>query len=253
VAVFDHGPRSTDSPGESVQTLAHAYAQQSQHSQRNELILAHLHLVRHVIGRLRAKCPRGVDLENLEAAGVLGLVEAANRFEPERGTRFETFAYIRIRGAVLDELRRNCPLPQHLLERIAKVRAASKRLLPPVTVEQLAEATGLGADDVTECLSALRLTRAVSWDDIVGTTLARAADDEQPEHRLEQAERRKLLADAIAQLPERERLVVTLYYLEELRLKEIGVVLDLSESRISRLLKTAVFNLGEFMRTRLSA
>jgi len=236
-----------------VQTLAHAYAQQSQQSQRNELILAHLPLVRHVIGRLRAKCPRGIDLENLEAAGVLGLVEAANRFEPERGTRFETFAYMRIRGAVLDELRRNCPLPQHLLERIAKVRAAYKQFAPPVTVEQLAEATGLNADDVTECLSALRLTRAISWDDIVGTGLARAAADEQPERQVESAEQKRLLGEAIAQLPERERLVVTLYYLEDLRLKEIGMVLDLSESRISRLLKTAVFNLGEFMRMRLSA
>lgn len=235
-----------------MQTFAHAYAQKNQQSQRNELIVAHLPLVRHVIGRLRAKCPRGIDLENLEAAGVLGLVEAANRFAPERGTRFETFAYMRIRGAVLDELRRNCPLPQHLLERIAKVRAAYKRLPPPVTVEQLADATGLTADDVTECLSALRLTRAVSWDDIVGTTLA-GADEAPPEQQLENAEQRKLLAEAIAQLPERERLVVTLYYLEELRLKEIGVVLELSESRISRLLKTALFNLGEFMRTRLSA
>jgi RNA polymerase sigma factor for flagellar operon FliA len=232
-----------------VQTVAHAYAQ----NQRNELILAHLPLVRHVISRLRAKCPRGIDLENLEAAGVLGLVEAANRFEPERGTRFETFAYMRIRGAVLDELRRNCPLPQHLLERIARVRAAYKRLPPPVTVEQLAEATGLAADDVTECLSALRLTRAVSWDDIVGTPLARAADGERPEQQIESAEQRKLLGEAIAQLPERERLVVTLYYLEELRLKEIGLVLELSESRVSRLLKTALFNLGEFMRIRQSA
>ena len=232
-----------------MQTVAHAYAQ----NQRNELILAHLPLVRHVIGRLRAKCPRGIDLENLEAAGVLGLVEAANRFEPERGTRFETFAYMRIRGAVLDELRRNCPLPQQLLERIARVRAAYRRLTPPVTVEQLADATGLAADDVAECLSALRLTRAISWDDIVGTPLARAAHGEQPEHQLESAEQRKLLAEAIAHLPERERLVVTLYYLEELRLKEIGLVLELSESRVSRLLKTAVFNLGEFMRVRQSA
>src|SRR5947209_13430209 len=173
----DPPPGGPDQAGgnELVQTVAHAYTQQSQHSQRHELILAHLPLVRHAIGRLRAKCPRGIDLENLEAAGVLGLVEAANRFEPQRGTRFETFAYLRIRGAILDELRRNCPLPQQLLERIARVRAAYKQLPPPVTVEQLAQATGFSADEVSECLAAVRLTRAVSWDDLVGASPAVAA------------------------------------------------------------------------------
>jgi RNA polymerase sigma factor for flagellar operon FliA len=92
-----------------VQTVNQAYNQQSVQNQRQQLILTHLSLVRHIIGRLKAKFPRGMDLENLEAAGVLGLVEAANRFDPQRGIRFETFAYLRIRGAVFDELRRNCP------------------------------------------------------------------------------------------------------------------------------------------------
>jgi RNA polymerase sigma factor for flagellar operon FliA len=233
-----------------VQTAVHAYAQQSQQLQRQELILEHLPLVRQIIGRLKARCPHGVDLENLEAAGVLGLVEAANRFEPQRGTRFETFAYMRIRGAILDELRRNCPLPQHLLERIARVRAAYKKLVPPVQVEQLAEATGFSIDEVADCLSAVRLTRIASWDDVVASARALTAPDERPDRQVEAAEQKALLAEAITQLPERQRLVVTLYYLEELRLKEIGVVLELSESRVSRLLKTALFNLGELIRTR---
>src|SRR5438132_14284336 len=89
------------SPSErcTVQTVSQAYNQQTQQSQRQELILAQLPLVRHIVGRLKAKFPRGVDVENLEAAGVLGLVEAANRFDAQRGIRFETFAYLRIRGA----------------------------------------------------------------------------------------------------------------------------------------------------------
>jgi RNA polymerase sigma factor for flagellar operon FliA len=223
-------------------------------SQRDTLILDHLALVRHIVGRLQAKLPRGMDIENLEAAGVLGLVEAANRFDPQRGNRFETFAYMRIRGAVFDELRRNCPLPQDLLERVALVRDAYREILPPVTVERLAEATGLAAEDVEECLAAIRLTRVSSWEDLAGpANFHRPLAEDQPARQAEDAERKQLLSEGIAHLPERERRVVTLYYLEDLRLKEIGVLLGLSESRVSRLLKTALFNLAEFLRARESA
>jgi RNA polymerase sigma factor for flagellar operon FliA len=234
-----------------VQRPTQTYGTRNPQQQRQELILAHLPLVRHIIGRLQAKLPRGVDVENLEAAGVLGLVEAANRFDPDHGNRFDTFAYLRIRGAVLDELRRNSPLPQHLLERISVVRAAYRNLSPPVTVDQLALATGLTIEDVSECLAALPLTRVVSWEDVVGPPeLQCAPTTARPDRQVEAAEQKQLLAQAIAQLPESERLVVTLYYLEDLRLKEIGAVLSVSESRVSRILKTAIFNLGEYMRAR---
>jgi RNA polymerase sigma factor for flagellar operon FliA len=236
-----------------VQTVAHPYGPQSQQSQRQGLILANLALVRHIVSRLKAKFPRGVDLENLEAAGVLGLVEAANRFDPQRGIRFETFAYLRIRGAIFDELRRNCPLPQQLLERIAIIRAAYRKLTAPVTVEQLVGATGLTTDDVVECLAALPLTRTVSWEDFSGPANFKLTSPiERPDHAAEAAEQKHCLSEGIAQLPESERVVVTLYYLEDLRLKEIGALLDLSESRVSRLLKTALFNLAEYMRVKES-
>src|SRR6266404_5239797 len=114
---------------------------------------------------MTARLPRGVDVDNLEAAGVLGLVEAANRFEPERGIAFKTFAYTRIRGAIYDELRRNSPLPQDLLERTARVRAALQAMPPPASIEKLALETGFSEDDVTECLAAMRMMRNVSWDD----------------------------------------------------------------------------------------
>jgi RNA polymerase sigma factor FliA len=214
---------------------------------RDELILAHLPLVRHTVGRLIAHLPNGLDLDNLEAAGVLGLVEAANHFDPERGVRFEVFAAWRIRGAVFDELRRNCPLPQHLLERIAKVRQAYQTLTPPVTVEALAAETGLEQEEVNDCLAALRMARTVSWEGLSEPRQAQAAVDE-PRGEAELEDQKLLLARCIEELTERERLVVTLYYLEELRLKEIGEVLKLSESRVSRLLNAGLFHLGEFMR-----
>jgi RNA polymerase sigma factor FliA len=225
------------------------YTQKSLEHQRQELILGHMGLVRHILGRLKARLPSSVDLENLEAAGVLGLVEAANRFEPGRGFRFDTFAFPRIRGAILDELRRNCPLPQSLLEKIAVVRKVYRTLPPPVTVESLVTATGLAHDEVVECLAAVKLTRIGSWDDLAAANdVVAVPTRDQPQHQAELSEQKRRLAQAIGRLGERERLAVTLYYLENLRLKEIGVLLELSESRVSRLLKAAMFELGEQMR-----
>ncbi len=234
-----------------MQAGAQAYQQQAARVRRDQLILDHLPLVRHAIGRLVGRLPPGVDAENLESAGVLGLVEAANRFDPERGVRFETYAYPRIRGAVVDELRRNTCLPQQMLEQIATVRRHYQRLPPPVTVEALAAATGFSADEVTECLGAMRLARTVSLDQLAEEVRGEPRNGtDQPSGKLEQEETRQLLSQAITALPERHRLVVTLYYLEDLRLREIGEVIHLSESRVSRLLDAALFELGEYLRAR---
>jgi RNA polymerase sigma factor FliA len=207
-------------------------------------------LVRHILGRLAVRLPRGIDLDNLEAAGVLGLVEAANRFDAERGSCFKTFAYTRIRGAILDELRRNSPLPQELLERIARIGKILQLLPPPVSIDTIAAETGMSCDDVTDALAAMRLTRNVSWNDIMSSQSSKITGGERPEYRLELAERKQLLAEAIQKLPEAERLAVTLYYMEDLRLKEIGQVLGLSESRACRVLKAAEFKIEEYIRAR---
>jgi RNA polymerase sigma factor for flagellar operon FliA len=232
-----------------VQAATRAYGQVAAQGRRDELILNHLWLVRHAVGRLAAELPPGIDLENLESAGTLGLVEAANNFDPERGIKFETFARSRVRGAMLDELRRNSPLPQHLLQSVAQVRKAYQRLPPPVTVEALADATGLSSDKVADCLAAMRLSRILSWDDTSETKATRLHErHDSAENATEREEQRLLLAAAVEALPPQERLVVTLSYLEDLRLKEIGKLLDLSESRISRLLSAALFHLGEHLR-----
>jgi RNA polymerase sigma factor for flagellar operon FliA len=234
-----------------VANSVHAYGQIAAQNRRDELILTHLPLVRHVIGKLLAQLPPGVDVENLESAGTLGLVEAANNFDPERGIQFKTYAYTRIYGSVIDELRRNCPVPQHMMDRVNTVRAAYKTLPPPVTVEALVSATGLTADEVSDALAAFRMTRMVSLEKVTETVGTRLDErQEAADVLVEKAERSRILADAIEALPERERLVVTLYYLEDLRLKEIGHVLQLSESRVSRVLNAALFHLGEYIRAR---
>jgi RNA polymerase sigma factor for flagellar operon FliA len=239
--------------GNAVETLESTYRQIAVQSRRDQLILEHLSLVRHVVGRLLAELPPGLDVENLQSAATLGLVEAAGKFDPTRGVEFKTYACTRIRGAALDELRRNCPLPQEIVQRVVKVRNAYRELRAPVSVEQLADVTGLAYDEVVDCLAAMRMTRMVSWEESRQTHIVRLDDaHERPHSALERAEEKQILADAIAGLPERERKVVTLYYLEDLRLKEIGQVLNLSESRISRLLSSALFQLGERLRAQES-
>jgi RNA polymerase sigma factor for flagellar operon FliA len=230
---------------------AQAYRDVDRQARRDRLILEHLPLVRHLVGKLTAELPPGLDVENLEAAGVLGLVEAAANYDPERQARFQTYAYLRVRGAVLDELRRNCPLPQPVLEKLARVRKAYRELPAPAGVADLARATGLTEDEVADCLAAARLTRTLSlpagareWPTRLG------GEGNRPEARLERAEEARLLDEALAALPERERLAVTLYYREDLRLKEISAVLGLSESRVSRVLNAALFHLAEYIRAR---
>ncbi|HYV39003.1 MAG TPA: sigma-70 family RNA polymerase sigma factor [Gemmataceae bacterium] len=234
-----------------MQSGTQTYQKQAAKTRRDQLILAHLPLVKHAIGRLVGRLPSGVDAENLESAGVLGLVEAANRYDPERGVKFETYAYPRIRGAVVDEMRRNSCLSQQALEHVASVRRAYQHLPAPVTVEALAAATGLSEDQITDCLASMRLARTVSLDKLGKVANHEPADDrDQPGRRAEQSELRQLLAQAIAGLPERTRMIVTLYYLENLRLKEIGELIGLSESRVSRLLDAGLFALGEQMRSK---
>lgn len=228
------------------------YARRADQQRKDEMILGHLPLVKHVIGRLVGGLPPGVDVENLEAAGVLGLVEAAAKFDPTRNAQFKTFAYIRVRGAILDELRRNSPLPQQVIERLTLIRKAQRELPHPVTVEALAAAAGLTPDDVADTLAAERFARTVSWDaaaeqDGVGSV----GSVEPPEADLEREEAVRQMTEAIEQLPPKERTAVTLYYREDLRLKEIAEVMQLSVSRVSRLLSKATFELGEMLKAKL--
>ncbi len=229
-----------------------AYRQVQAEQQRESLIMGHLSLVRHIVGRLISKLPNGVDKENLEAAGILGLVEAANKFDAARGIQFQTFAYPRIQGAILDELRRNCPVPQAILERIARLREIHKLFPPPVTIEQLATASGMTEAEVLDTMNAMRLTRMASFENLTKPSeLLLSPFEEAPDRLVELHELKTLLSEAISKLPEQKRIVVTLYYFEDLRLKEIGKVLNLSEARISRILDETRYVLGEYLRARL--
>ena len=210
------------------------YRKSGQHVSREQLIVDHVGDVQHILGRLLVALPDFVDRENLEAAGILGLVEAAHQFDPLRGTSFRTYSYHRIRGAILDELRRNCPLPQHVLEKWAVIRSAIDELDGNSSHEAIAQRCGLSTKEVQHCIEAVRLARPEEWrDEFV------AADADLTFLRIDHEESLERLANAIERLDDRLRTIVSLYYTEDLRLKEIGEVLGLSESRVSRLMARA--------------
>ena len=231
-----------------MKTATKTYVENSRRQVRDDLIIDHLEYVRQILFKMRL--PPNADMENLESAGVLGLIEAANQFDPERGVAFKTFSYVRIRGAILDELRRNSPLPQRMLQRVAKVRDAYEKLDPPVELTDIAELTELTLEEVEECLEAIRLIRPEPWNDLVSTVQAGAQEADQPSAIVEENERKDLMVECIEALPERDRILISMYYMEDMRLIEIGEVLGIVESSVSRALSKAEFRLKEMIRQR---
>jgi RNA polymerase sigma factor for flagellar operon FliA len=218
-------------------------------SSAEELVKRHLPLVRRVVGRLAIHLPPNVGRDDLEEVGILGLLTAARNYDPARGASFRTFAFIAIQGAVLDELRRLDVLPRARRDGLRAYEDARVALTERVgrepTFLEVQEELGLTAPELEEVLRA----RALSDHHAKGTGEActgvdpesfegNLADD--PAWLAQINEARTLLADAIATLPKREQEVVLLYYRHGLLLKDIGRVLEITESRVSQILQHAL-------------
>jgi RNA polymerase sigma factor for flagellar operon FliA len=226
-----------------------AYRKASRENSRERMIVENLPYVRKILSKLTTGLPAHVDRDGLESAGIVGLVEAANSYDPTRGVAFKTYAYPRIHGAIVDELRKNSPVSQQMLAHLSRVRDAYQQLAPPVLPEDLARQTGLSLAQVQDALEASRFLAPQSWNDLHCVLHSSWRESpEQPGEKLEQEEVKRILAKCIERLPERNRLVLTMYYSEDLTLAEIGAVLDYSESYVSRLLSEATFSLKEFYR-----
>lgn len=219
---------------------------------RERLILDNVEYVGKILSTMTVATDDPDERENLKSAGMVGLIESANNFDPKLGISFRTFAFPRIRGAIIDELRKLAPVSQQMLHQIGLVKKAHQQLEPPVSPEQLAEKTNLSLDQVEASLEAMRFLEPEDWNDLSNVVhQSWKSEESAPERQVERLEMKQILASSIKELPEKERLVVTLYYTEELNLVEIGQVLSLSESRISRILAAAKFRLKELVLSRL--
>ena len=197
---------------------------------------AHLNLVKRVASHFRSRLPAAIEINDLIQAGIVGLIEALSSFDAERGNDFETFAKLRIRGAMLDEIRRASWAPRSTVKVAVQARQAEARLANETGVapthRQIAAELGMDVDRYHKLRGRNQgLAESTTLEDVEF-----ASDDASPEDRVNEQQVVARIRDGIAALNEREKLVVALYYDEELTLKEIGAVLDVSESRVSQIL-----------------
>ncbi len=223
---------------------------------REGLILHYSALVKFVAGRLRAGLPRSVDPQDLISYGTFGLIDAIDKFDPERGYKFETYAVNRIKGAILDELRALDWVPRSVRARAREIQRSLAELEHALqrspTDEELAEHMNQPVETLQGHLSEISTLGFVALDELLnpaerdsGAVRDMLADPRAPDPSgsFERQETRYLLADSINRLADRERLVVTLYYYEGLTLAEIGKVLSVTESRVCQIHTKAVMSL----------
>lgn len=242
--------------------LWQAYRASPDATHRNKLAAEYAVLVRHVVGRILVTLPQGLEQEDLMSYGFMGLLQAIEKFDASRGIKFETFAAPRIRGAVLDELRAQDPLSRTLRQKAKTVERTIARLEGELgrspRDDEIASAMAISVEDLRQILAdsnklMLSLDYLIGPDDEGGGTTLEATvatpETKSPVAVTESRELRAALIGAIDALPERERLLISLYYHENLTMKEIGKVLEVTEARVCQLHAQAVMR----MRTRLRA
>lgn len=226
----------------------------------NELVQQYLPLVKNVVGRMAMTLPSHVDIEDLNSAGLVGLLNAIRNFDPKSGASFETYARFRIRGSVFDELRRMDWVPRSVHDKARKVQAAMQKLEQKKhrapTEEEVAKELKLSIDDYQNWLVEIRpatficLDAARNNDSDSGSSQYESIADETQEDPMDGASRHEmtqLIARRLEQLPEVQRKVLALYYFEDLRLREIAEVFGVTESRISQIHAQAILSIKSYL------
>ena len=225
---------------------------------KDQLLMTHMPLVKRLAHHMKAKLPPSVEVDDLIQAGMIGLLDAISRYEETHGAMFETYAVLRIRGAMLDELRSSDWLPRSLRQNMRKIEAAmsalQQKLGHPPTESEVAKLLKLSLADYQDMLGDGGGHQLVYYEDFHDNEgsdnfLDRyAVDDADPLKSLMEGDFRQAVIDAIDALPPREKILMGLYYEEEMNLKEIGAVMGVSESRVSQLHTQAVARMRATLR-----
>lgn len=228
--------------------------------EKEELIKSYLPLVRKVVHRLSGRLPKDVDVKEMLNSGIIGLVDALEKYDPRHETNFSTYAQFRIRGAILDSFRSQDWLPRSLRFKSHKIEEAyqkiEQKLGRPATDEEVASELGLEVKELRKLLGEVGSIVMLSFEELgfghgeerfhASEWIPSNTDD--PLKSLLSGEKVGLIARALDRLPEKERLVISLYFYEELNLKEIGEILGVTESRASQIRSRALIRLKNYLR-----
>ncbi len=237
-----------------------AYSSYSE-SEKEEKIKSYLPLVKKVVHRLSGRLPKDIDMKEMLNSGIIGLVDALEKFDPAHETNFATYAQFRIRGAILDSFRTQDWLPRSVRYKSHKLEQAyfrvEQRLGRAATDEEVAVELDIPQEELQRLLGEVGSMVLLSFEELgFGHGEERFVADEwlsskglDPLNKLLGSERISVIARALDRLPEKERLVISLYFYEELNLKEIGEILGVTESRASQIRSRALIRLKNFLRT----
>ncbi len=232
--------------------ISQAYAKQSREAAEERWITENLPMVQHIAQKVASYVSNAADMEDLISAGTVGLVQAARAYDTDRDAEFRTYAYIRVRGAIIDELRSRSFVPSAVHKQIRLIRQTYQDLLtesgvPPDDAE-LARAVGLSPEQLYQTLQEARKQQFLSIHGLsedqpaIGPMIVDKMPS--PDTQVERKELLEHLAEAISELPKRDRTLLLLYYERDLTMKEIAQVLDITESRVSQLHAGALFKLS---------
>lgn len=226
--------------------------------ERDALILEHLPQVNWIAIRIHEKLPASIELDDLISAGVLGLVSAVDNYDPSHGASLKTYAEYRIRGAILDSIRGLDGIPSHKRKRMKEVERAISKIegdrKQPATEEEIAAELGLNLNEYQQWMVDLRGVSLGSLnvvEDGEELNLLKFISDEgedSPDRLLERSELETLIADGIDKMPERERLVLSLYYKEQLNLREVAAIMGLHLTRVAQLRVQGILRLRSFLK-----
>ena len=230
---------------------------------REQLVVKYIPLVKYVVGKMITNLPKSVEYDDLVEYGIIGLLDAVEKFDLNKEITFKTYAVTRVRGSIYDELRSQDWVPRSVRKMVKDVEKAyielERNLMRVPTEEEVASFLDVPIKKLEEIYAKADLGNMSSLDDIVydgndsSTTVANVVEDKKvisPQTNLEREELRKALIERLDELNESERLVITLYYYEKLTLKEIGKVLEISESRVSQIHSKAIIKLRSKLMTK---
>lgn len=232
-----------------------SYKKTGSSEDKDELIKHYSELVNIISGRLYNFYGGNVEYDDLVGFGVFGLMDAIEKFDLERGFKFETYAQIRIRGSIIDSLRKLDWIPRRIRKKSKDLEEATKEIENELgrsaSVEEIAKKLEITIEETNDLLSETAVSNIASLEETLqnkGEASLHGQEIESPEMSYENKEMKDILAQTIEDLNENEKLVISLYYYDELTYKEIGKILDLSESRISQIHSKAIIS----MRTKLT-